>query len=175
MTRAGNPSNQLAVVAQYQLDTLSSTYHYYRALSVRQPFSTARTNLEITYKKAVKRWFESDGGDHAIDSDAGARFRTAFVALHGVFFTKTRCVSRLLPRGGDFADGIWPRLCRLSDIAALSEYTQSLFREAVENRLLTSDAIVKVVVTGICALWQARAFRSSSSESAFSSEVRSLI
>lgn len=78
------------MLAQYQLDTLSSTYHYYRALCVRQPFSTARMNLDITYTKAVKRWFASDGGDHSHGADTGSQFRIAFVALQGLYFTQTR-------------------------------------------------------------------------------------
>ena len=88
---AGNPSNQLAVLAQYAGDTLSSTYHYYRALSVRSPFPTARTNLEISYKKAVSKWFAPDGGEP--DGDDGVKFRTAFVALHGLYFCKNRRVA----------------------------------------------------------------------------------
>lgn len=88
---SGNPSNQLAVLSQYAGDHVSSTYHYYRALSVRIPFPTARTNLEITYAKAVAKWF-ADGGGEPDGDDDGLKFRTAFVALQGLYFTKTRCV-----------------------------------------------------------------------------------
>lgn len=52
----GNPSNQLAVVASYAGDPLSSAYHYYRALCVKTPFPTARPNLEIMYDKALHKW-----------------------------------------------------------------------------------------------------------------------
>lgn len=49
---------------------------------------------------------------------------------------------------------------RLADIPALSTRVQELFRASVEQRLLPSDLIVKAVVTGLCALWDARMFRS---------------
>ncbi|ORY89353.1 hypothetical protein BCR35DRAFT_300502 [Leucosporidium creatinivorum] len=145
----GNPSNQLAVLSQYASDPLSSTYHYYRALSVRSPFPTARTNLEITYTKAVNRWFADESAAQLGEGDEGARFRVAFVALQGLYFVKTR----------------------LPDIAALSQHTQDLFKTAVENRLLTSDTIVKAVVTSLCALWNARVFRSGKKTTSSSSRV----
>lgn len=85
-THAGNPSNQLAVLAQYAADPLSSVYHYYRALCVRSPFATAKANLRITFSKAVARWFAPDGGEP--DGDDAERFKAAFIALHGIFFTK---------------------------------------------------------------------------------------
>ncbi|KAK4053970.1 hypothetical protein OIO90_003807 [Microbotryomycetes sp. JL221] len=131
----GNPSNQLAVLAQYSSDTLSSTYHYYRALSVMSPFSTARANLKHVYSRAVSRWFAPDGGEP--EGDEGTKFKAAFVALHGLFFCKQR----------------------LPDLEGLSLYTQDLFRRSVEGRLLPSETIVKVVMTSLCALWNARTFR----------------
>ncbi|CEQ39521.1 SPOSA6832_01046, partial [Sporobolomyces salmonicolor] len=87
-TTAGNPSNQLAVLAQYAADPLSSAYHYYRALSVRTPFDTARANLQTTFKKALQRWFSPDGGEP--EGDDGVKFKAAFVAIQGILFTKQR-------------------------------------------------------------------------------------
>lgn len=93
MTWSGNPSNQLAVLAQYAADPLSSIYHYYRALCVRTPFATAKANLKITFAKAVARWFSPEGGEP--DGHDGERFKAAFIILHGVFFTKEKCVLSL--------------------------------------------------------------------------------
>lgn len=94
----GNPSNQLAVLAQYSSDPLSSIYHYYRALTVRHPFSTARANLQITFAKALARWFPGDGaggGGGEPEGDEGDRFKAAFVVLQGILFTKDRCAHSL--------------------------------------------------------------------------------
>ncbi|SGZ26577.1 BQ5605_C024g09944 [Microbotryum silenes-dioicae] len=129
----GNPSNQLAVISGYTHDTLSSTYHYFRALS-------------LAFNKAVTRWFERPSGWREPTPD----FVTAFIALHGLLFTKTRWVERsgrAQPRTRRLtARGVSAR--RLSDIAPLSS--------KVEN------TIIKIVVTGLCSLWDARVHRSSS-------------
>ncbi|KDE02584.1 hypothetical protein MVLG_06867 [Microbotryum lychnidis-dioicae p1A1 Lamole] len=132
----GNPSNQLAVISGYTHDTLSSTYHYFRALSVRIPFPTARINLELAFNKAVTRWFERPSGRREPTPD----FVTAFIALHGLLFTKTR----------------------LSDIAPLSSKVESSFQQAITSLELSPDTIIKIVVTGLCSLWDARVHRSSS-------------
>ncbi|GAA5902361.1 hypothetical protein JCM5296_003121 [Sporobolomyces johnsonii] len=137
----GNPSNQLAVLAQYAADPLSSAYHYYRALSVRTPFDTARANLQTTFKKVLQRWFSPDGGEP--EGDDGVKFKAAFVAIQGIFFTKQR----------------------LADLPALSLRVHELFRGAIEERLLTSDVVAKVLVTSLSSLWHARMNRPSSSDS----------
>ncbi|GAA5875632.1 hypothetical protein JCM3774_002567 [Rhodotorula dairenensis] len=132
----GNPSNQLAVLAQYASDPLSSIYHYYRALCVRTPFTTAKANLRITFSKAVARWFASDGGEP--EGDDAERFKAAFIALHGIFFTKDK----------------------LSELPTLSLRLQELFRTVIAERLLVSDAVIKVVTTSLAALWDSRMSRS---------------
>lgn len=113
----GNPSNQLAVLAQYASDPLASIYHYYRALCVRTPFTTAKANLRITFSKAVARWFASEGGEP--EGDDTERFNAAFIALHGIFFTKDKCVSTsrscVLSLGGN-------RLTFLGGIAGFPSY-----------------------------------------------------
>ncbi|KWU47006.1 hypothetical protein RHOSPDRAFT_24132 [Rhodotorula sp. JG-1b] len=143
----GNPSNQLAVLAQYAADPLSSIYHYYRALCVRSPFATAKANLRITFSKAVARWFAPDGGEP--DGDDAERFKAAFIALHGIFFTKQQ----------------------LSELATLSLRLQDLFRTVIAERLLVSDAVIKVVTTSLAALWDSRMSRSTLSRSKNGSTV----
>ncbi|KAK4054561.1 hypothetical protein OIV83_001055 [Microbotryomycetes sp. JL201] len=131
----GNPSNQLAVLSTYSNDNLSTAYHYYRALAVVTPFATARINLGKLFAKLVARWFAADGGEP--DGDDGVKFRAAFVALQGIYFSKER----------------------LADIEAVSLYAQDLFRRAVETRLLPSETLVKVAMMSISALWHARTYR----------------
>ena len=84
----GNPSNQLAVLSQYTQDSLSATYHYYRALAVRSPFPTARTNINTVYTKAITAWYGPEGGEP--EGDEGVKFRVVFGVLHGLYCTKTR-------------------------------------------------------------------------------------
>ncbi|GAA5885875.1 hypothetical protein JCM6882_004187 [Rhodosporidiobolus microsporus] len=142
----GNPSNQLAVLAQYASDSLSSVYHYYRALSVRQPFTTAQANLQITLKKAVAKWFASDVSEAEGDGDEASRFKVAFVALLGVLFTKEH----------------------LADFTPVSARVSDLFITCTAERQLTSDVVLKIVVTTLAALWEARMSRSSVSTKASS-------
>lgn len=158
---AGNPSNQLAVLAQYASDPLSSVHHYYRALAVRQPFTTAKANLQITFKKAVARWF-AEGGGASEEGEEAARFKAAFVTLMGVAFTKEQCVTpplHLSPHALR-TDASYSRYS-LADFSALSDYTSTLFRTCIEERQLTSDVVVKIVVTSLSALWDARMSRTS--------------
>ncbi|GAA6040188.1 hypothetical protein JCM8097_004171 [Rhodosporidiobolus ruineniae] len=140
----GNPSNQLAVLAQYASDPLSSVYHYFRALAVRQPFGTAKANLQITFKKAVARYFSAAEGGGEGEGDEASRFRVVFVALQGVLYNKER----------------------LADFPLLASRTESLFLTCLEERQLTSDVVVKIVVTVLSALWDARMSRSAVSSSA---------
>ncbi|BGP48383.1 hypothetical protein JCM10450v2_004256 [Rhodotorula kratochvilovae] len=137
----GNPSNQLAVLAQYSSDPLASIYHYYRALSVRTPFTTARANLQITFAKAVSRWFSTEGGEPA--GDEGEKFKAAFVVLQGILFTKEK----------------------LPELPTLSLRLQDLFRTVLTDRIFTSDVVARIVVTSLSALWDARMSRSASQAS----------
>lgn len=97
----GNPSNQLAVLASYAGDSLSSAYHYYRALCVKQEFPTARHNLGLTFNKALAK--PSDNGKPQYGSEKpmdtaslsstamlGEVFQKEFVALHGMLFLHRR-------------------------------------------------------------------------------------
>ena len=120
MRAAGNPSNQLAVLAGYENDSLSTVYHYYRALCVKKAFTTARQNLAPTFAKILTSW-ESDekakadkkrlqarNGSYAdVDGDDGTPgsrakmekmdaaelvddFQKAFVILHAILFQATK-------------------------------------------------------------------------------------
>ncbi|GAA6022445.1 hypothetical protein JCM11491_005510 [Sporobolomyces phaffii] len=143
----GNSHNQLAVLAQYASDPLASAYHYYRALTSRIPFSTAIKNLNIAYSKTLQRYdFEAQRrrDDRSTDEFDGAdevkRFREAFLALHGVFFTKTK----------------------LTEISSLMSRVDETFATCTRERLIVSDGVLKIVVTALAALWHARLTRSKS-------------
>ncbi|GAA5925173.1 uncharacterized protein JCM15063_004945 [Sporobolomyces koalae] len=134
----GNAHNQLAVLAQYALDPVTSAYHYYRALAVRFPFPTAFKNLSIAYSKCLQRYdFGASRGSKA-GTDKVQQFRESFIALHAVFFTKTK----------------------LTELTALSAKVDRLFEHCTRERLITSDGVLKIAVTALAALWHARITRS---------------
>lgn len=56
----GNPSHQLAIIANYQKDPFASLVHYYRALCVRQPYDTASENMGTLMTKALEHWKNKD-------------------------------------------------------------------------------------------------------------------
>lgn len=143
----GNPSNQLAVLSAYAGDSLSSTYHYYRALTVRSPFPTARTNLDNSYSKAIDKYFSSQALQQSAQGEDGAdatQLKEAFIALHGIFFTGKH----------------------LADLQTVSTRVDELLKPCVEQRLLTSETLVKIIVTALCSLWNARMFRSGTNDGA---------
>jgi hypothetical protein len=97
-------------LAGYQHDTLSSIYHYYRALCVKKAFNTAKDNIAATFVKIMKSW-EADeqlrtdrkttrtGSYRDIDAEPTERaaiasnpenilddFKKQFVALHAMLF-----------------------------------------------------------------------------------------
>ncbi|GAA5959207.1 hypothetical protein JCM3765_005107 [Sporobolomyces pararoseus] len=142
----GNSHNQLAVLAQYAADPLASTYHYYRALTVRLPFATAIKNLEIAYSKALQRYNFDFERRRGIDLDGREidrvsevkRFREVFMTLHGIFFTKTK----------------------LHELNSMLSRVDKMFQLCTRERLITSDGVLKIVVTSLAALWHARLTRS---------------
>lgn len=111
----GNPSNQLAVLAGYQQDQLSCIYHYYRALCVRKPFTTATQNLSATMSKIIGQWeaeetakrdkrrlgsktasyadLDEDEAEKVRKQDASEmleQFKKTFIVLHAVLFKGTK-------------------------------------------------------------------------------------
>lgn len=57
---SGVSHNQLAVIAQVDVNHLSATYHLYRALAVEEPHPSAKANLEIEFKKIEEAWSKGD-------------------------------------------------------------------------------------------------------------------
>jgi hypothetical protein len=54
----GNSHNQLAVLRSYAEDDWGAVYHYYRSLSVSNPFITANSNVKTLLQKVVIRFKE---------------------------------------------------------------------------------------------------------------------
>ena len=111
LRRTGNPSNQLAVLATYSADLLSSIYHYYRALCVKQEFPTARPNLAVTFNRVLEKHEKTtndpsrtrtrsnetgnlDPAALATSSSVGQVFETEFVLLHAMLFLHSKWVWR---------------------------------------------------------------------------------
>ena len=57
---SGASHNQLAVIALADGNHLRATYHLYRALAVDEPHPTAKSNLEIEFKKILTAWDRSE-------------------------------------------------------------------------------------------------------------------
>ena len=166
----GNPSNQLAVLAGYNDDLLSTIYHYYRALCVKKPFVTAKANLTASLKKALTSWNNAQrnktatsasrfangayGSNDVANDVAGpkspvnrhqqdqqiADLKVQFLGLHA-----------MLHLGQSYVE-----------LPGLFAKVSKAFRLAVQGRLVPSDMIVKFVVTSLEAWWTARMYRHTS-------------
>lgn len=144
----GNPSNQLAILSSYIPDVLSSVYHYYRALCVKNPFPTARQNLEGSFTKALAKLKQTDPSmpgsapqePPAGSSDAGHNLensvlglKSRFVALHASLYTRAT---------NPFPDCNL-RLC-------------SEFASHLKDRLLPPELILRMAAICMAAVWYAR-------------------
>jgi hypothetical protein len=87
----GNASHQLAIISNYQKDTFSAVYHYYRALCVRYPFETAAENLQTVLNKALDAYMsQGDRSDDHINSSLSPKaqvesLKEKVVLLHASF------------------------------------------------------------------------------------------
>ncbi|XP_027939803.1 protein SMG7-like [Vigna unguiculata] len=116
---SGNPYHQLALLASYNEDELTTVYCYFRSLAVDSPFSTARDNLVLAFEKNRQSYSKLSGDvkAHAITGigkgeaklvtrDTGVEtcstkegasniretyksFCTCLVRLNGILFTRT--------------------------------------------------------------------------------------
>ncbi|MBW0468819.1 hypothetical protein O181_008534 [Austropuccinia psidii MF-1] len=141
----GNPSNQLAVLSSYVPDILSCAYHYYRALSVKNPFPTARQNLRLTFTKALEKWLnDKSAQDHSVSNcltdnlkpsadTTLSRLQSKYVALHAMLHIKT--LDMFVQTNNDF--------CR--------ELVEHL-----KNKILPPELILKMTVTCMAAVWNER-------------------
>ncbi|BAT80863.1 Protein SMG7 SMG7-like protein [Vigna angularis] len=116
---SGNPYHQLALLASYNEDELTTVYCYFRSLAVDSPFSTARDNLILAFEKNRQSYSKLSGDvkEHAVNGmgkgeaklvarDTGVEtcprkegasniqetyksFCTCLVRLNGILFTRT--------------------------------------------------------------------------------------
>ena len=82
----GNPSNQLAVIASYSHDTLSTVYNYYRAICVKQVFREARSNLALTFRKFLAK--HPQNGSLDANLSIYQAFVDDFTAIHAKIFLR---------------------------------------------------------------------------------------
>lgn len=138
----GQPSNQIAVLYNYEGDHFASAYHYYRALCVTAPFRQARKNIDSMLTRAVQKW-EAEGDKSAegsfqgeVDEQKKALFEHLIV-LHGYFFESSQ---KAAPK-------------------ELFSTCQSLLSSVLIERALAADSIVQIVVASIASLWTRRLWR----------------
>lgn len=123
----GQPFNQLAVLASYSNDQLSSVYYYFRAGCVTQDFKTAQPNLEMTLSKALNKYEDSP-----IDAKAPADqvFMQDFIALQAmIYLQKTD-----------------PAV-----VEAQLDKSLELYKTCLAQRAVSAEAILKIVCTCIAA------------------------
>ncbi|KAG2380927.1 Protein SMG7 SMG7-like protein [Vigna angularis] len=66
---SGNPYHQLALLASYNEDELTTVYCYFRSLAVDSPFSTTRDNLILAFEKNRQSYSKLSGDvkEHAVN------------------------------------------------------------------------------------------------------------
>ncbi|KAK9452601.1 hypothetical protein V1511DRAFT_490571 [Dipodascopsis uninucleata] len=127
---SGFPHNQLAVIAVCDGSVLSSTYHFYRAMCVKEPFPTAQDNLVLGFKKFLKnRDSLKDQKSNNRDESEVHELLESFLMWHAGVFTEV---------------GI------LSD-EGLEMNILHLLRKDLKDRKLTADILIKIVLINISA------------------------
>ena len=89
---AGNPFNQLAVISTYVHDPFSATYFYLRALSIQDPFVTARGNLQSTLRRPLDAWKNAGRGADVVVGGGvveEGRLKKEIVLLQAMFALKS--------------------------------------------------------------------------------------
>jgi len=149
----GKPSNQLAILSFYQLDTFSGIVHYYRAICVQQPYDSAAENMEKSLKNSLGFWNtkgeakQQEGTDPRLKVDV---LKEQIIVLHGYWEQY---------QGVEMVD---PGSLRASE--ELCKSSVSMFHDLVASRLLQPEAISKVVILGLGALWKHGMVRSPDAE-----------
>lgn len=139
----GTAFNQLAVIDGYVGQAFNCTYHYYRALAVRQPFPSGDVNLERVLKRAFDRWRAGGGGEKG-EGEAD-RFRRDLLSACAILHLRAGYVIR-----EGCADG------RTSHFTALHTEVIGNFGKLIHARQLPSEVIVKTTAMVISEHWCAR-------------------
>ncbi|KAJ7026802.1 hypothetical protein C8F04DRAFT_966014, partial [Mycena alexandri] len=135
----GNAAHQLAILAGYESDTLSSVAWYLRALCVRAPFDTAGENLAGVLARARAEGPESEDDDDAPPRVKIERFKRELVLLHALW------------RDARFVIFTPP-----AQTLALAAHTTRVFARLVAARALPEELIVRVILVSQGAVWVGR-------------------
>ncbi|KAK9480501.1 hypothetical protein V1514DRAFT_325590 [Lipomyces japonicus] len=125
---AGFSHNQMAVISIKEGSVLGATFHFYRALCAAELFPTAKDNLQLGFKKFLKKQ-EIDGRK---DEIMVAELLVLYLKFHATVFADE-----------DISD------------ALETEILQHL-RTGLNYRKLSADILTKMVLINISALWLAR-------------------
>lgn len=145
----GNPSNQLAILSSYQMDTFNAIVHYYRAICVQQPYDGAAENMGKSLKKSLDFWNTKGKAKQQEATVPRLKievFKEQIIALHA-HWGQYQGVETMDPESLQASD----ELCKSSI---------SLFHDLIAGLLLHSEVISKIVILGLGALWKYRMLRS---------------
>ena len=145
----GNPSNQLAILSSYQMDTFNAVVHYYRAICVQQPYDGAAENMGKSLKKSLDFW----------NTKGKAKQQEATVPRLKIEVLKEQIIA-LHAYWGQYqgVETVVPESLQASE--ELCESSVSLFHDLIAGLLLQSEVISKIVILGLGALWKYRMLRS---------------
>lgn len=149
----GHASHQIAITSAIQGDNLASVYHYYRALCVKHPFTNAQQNLNHLLKKHVDSFLKSDILD-TIRDEGKATASASALASASLTKRRSECYDLFTTLQAWFFLHKKPH-----DGLAINAYFLTLFKATVGDKVLPTDAIVRIVVTSIAASWWARLSR----------------
>ena len=85
---SGSPHNQLAIISISDGSTLSATYHWYRAVSVEEPFPESGGNLGLGFQKILKAYRGGKLGSNLVrkEEQMVSELLSLFTRLHANFF-----------------------------------------------------------------------------------------
>lgn len=145
----GNPSNQLAILSSYQMDSFNAIVHYYRAICVQQPYDGAAENMGKSLKRALEFW----------NTRGKAKQQEATVPRLKIEALKEQIIA-LHAYWGQYQglETVDPESFQASEELCKSSATE--FHDLIAGLLLQSEVISKIIVLGLGALWKHRMLRS---------------
>ena len=144
----GNPSNQLAILSSYQMDTFNAIVHYYRAICVEQPYDGSAENMNKSLKKSLDFW----------NTKGKTKQREATVPRLKIEILKEQIIA-LHAYWGQYQGVETVDAESLQASEELSVTSVALFHDLIAGLLLQSEVISKIVILGLGALWKHRMLR----------------
>ncbi|THV02188.1 hypothetical protein K435DRAFT_963231 [Dendrothele bispora CBS 962.96] len=144
----GNPSHQLAILANYSKDPFLAIFHYYRALCVRQRFDAALDNLNTTLQKELEVQVKRKKNGVTVPAEIAHvpkvridQLKDKLVVLHA----------------------LWKLAREKNDGTTQDQASKACqeFEVLVSQRHLPEDFITQVIVVTQGALWTQRMLRQS--------------